>query len=142
MPQRGETEERTDRLVAERDADCRNAFLDFVDPFLLAQLGQILVRPGVRPDGMPGSRHLLHDFGMPPGVFSDREKERLGALIGERLQHGRRMPWPWTVIEREHDFFVAQEVVGLEVLEPETRAACGVDFNHARDAECVRVVTG
>ena len=88
----------------------------------------------------PAGRHLLQDFGMPPGMFSDREKERLGALIGERLQHGRRVPRPWAVIEREHDFLVAQEVVGLEVLEPETRAARGVDFNHARDAERIRIV--
>ena len=142
MPQRRETEERSDRLVAERDADGGDAFLDFVVAFLLAQLRQILVRPGVRADGVTGGRHLLQDFRMPAGVLSDREKERLGALIGERLQHGRRMPWPWTVVESEHDFVVAQEVVGLEVLEPETRAAGGVDFDHARDAECIRIVAG
>ena len=50
VPQGGETEERSDRLVAKRDADSRDALLDFVDPFLLAQLGQVLVRPGVRSD--------------------------------------------------------------------------------------------
>jgi hypothetical protein len=91
---------------------------------------------------MTSRRHLLQDFRMPPGVLSDREKDGLGALIGERLQHGRRMPWPWTVVESEDDFFIAQEVVGLEVLKAETGAACGIDFNHACDAECVRVITG
>ena len=45
--------------------------------FLLAQLRQILVRPSVRPDRMPGGRNLLQDFGMPHGVFTDREEERL-----------------------------------------------------------------
>jgi hypothetical protein len=38
MPQGGETEEWSGRLVAKRNADSRDAFLDFVDPFLLAQL--------------------------------------------------------------------------------------------------------
>ena len=35
---------------------------------------------------------------------------------------------------------VAQEVVGLEVLEAEARAAGGVDLHDARDAERVRIV--
>src|SRR5262245_9784396 len=50
------------------------------------------------------------------------------------------MSRPGAVIEGEHDFFVAQEIVRLEVLEPEPRAAPGVDFNCARDPECVWIV--
>jgi hypothetical protein len=79
---------------------------------------------------MSGGRHLFHDVGVPPGVFSDRKKDCLGALIGERLEHGRRMTRPRAVIEREHDFFVAQEIISLEVLKTEARSAGRVDFNN------------
>ena len=141
MPQRRETEERTDRLVAERDADRRDAFFDFVLAFLLAQPRQVLVRPGVRTDGVAGRRDLLHDFRMPAGVLADREEHRLGALIGERLEHGRRVARPRAVIESEHDLVVAQEVISLEMLEAEARAAGGVNLHDARNAEGIRVVT-
>jgi hypothetical protein len=142
VPQGRKAEEWSSRLVAKRDAHRRNALLDFVDPFLLAQLGQVLVRPGVRSDGMPGSSHLLHDFGMPSGVLSDRKKDCLGALLGERLEHSRRMTRPRAIVEREHDFLVAQEVIGLEVLKTEARAAGGVDFDNPRHAERVRIIAG
>src|SRR6187401_2379148 len=62
MPQSRETEERADRLVAESNTYGGNAFFDLIDALLLAQLGQILVRPSVRSNGMTGSRYLLHDF--------------------------------------------------------------------------------
>ena len=51
------------------------------------QLRQILVRPGVRADGVAGRGHLLEDFGMLAGVLADREEHRLGALVGQRLEH-------------------------------------------------------
>src|SRR5262245_57426344 len=140
MPQGRETEERCGRLVAKRDADRCDALLDFGDPILLVQLGQVLMRPGVRPDGMPGSSHLLHDFGMPPGVLSDRKKDCFGALIRERLEHGWRMTRPRTIIEGEYDFLVAQEIISLEVLKAEARPAGRVDFNNPRDAERVGIV--
>src|SRR5262245_41637567 len=107
MLQGGETEEWSERLVAERDADCRDALFDFVYALLLVQLGQILMRPGVRSDGMPGRGHLLQDFGVVPGMFSNRKKDGLGALLGERLEHSRRMTQPRTIVEGEHNFLVA-----------------------------------
>ena len=54
------------------------------------------------------------------------------------LSTRRRIARPRTVVEGQHDFLVAQEVVGLEMLEAEARAAGGVDLHHARDAERVR----
>jgi hypothetical protein len=40
------------------------------------------------------------------------------------------MTRPRAVIEREHDFFVAQEIISLEVLKAEARSAGRVDFNN------------
>ena len=128
------------RLVAERDAHRRDALLDFGLGLVRRHLRQVLVRPGVRADGVAGRRHLLQDFGMPAGMLADREEQRLGALVGQRLEHGRRVARPRAVVEGQHDFFVAQEVIGLEVLEAEAGAAGGVDLHHAGDAERVRIV--
>ena len=77
---------------------------------------------------------------MPAGMLADREKHRLGALIGERLEDAVGIARPRAVVERQHDFMVAQEVVSFEMLEAETGAAGGVDLHHARNAECVRIV--
>ena len=49
---------------------------------------------------------------------------------------------PRAVVERQHDFLVAQEVEVLEMLEAESRTACGVDLDGAADAERVRIVAG
>ena len=63
-------------------------------------------------------------------MLSDRKKEGLGALIGERLEHSRRMTRPRTIVEGEHNFLVAQEIISLEVLKAEARPAGRVDFNN------------
>ena len=99
------------------------------------------MRPGVRADGVAGRGHLLENFGMPAGVLADREEQRLGALVGQRLEHALGVARPRAVVERQHDLVVAQEVVGLEVLEAEAGAAGGVDLDHALDAERIRIVT-
>ena len=82
----------------------------------------------------------LEDLGVPAGMFADREEQRLGALVGQRLEHGRRIARPRAVVEGQHDFVVLQEVVGLEVLEAEAGTAGGVDLDDAGNAERVRVV--
>ncbi len=140
MPQRREAEEWRDRRVAERDAHRGDTFFDFCFGFVSRQLRQILVRPGVGADGVAGLDHFLQDIGTIAGVFADREEQRLGALVAQRLEHTLGIARPRTVVESQHDFFFAQEVVGLEVLEAETGAAGGVDLNHALDAEAVRIV--
>ena len=141
MPERREAEERRDRLVAERDAHRRDALFDFVLGLLVGQLRQVLVRPGVRADGVAGRDDLLEDLGMIAGMLADREEHRLGALVGQRLEHALGVARPRAVVEGQHDFLVAQEVIGLEMLEAEAGAAGGVDLHHARDAERVRIVT-
>ena len=65
------------------------------------------------------------------GVLADREEHRLGAFVGERLEHGGRIARPRTVIEGQHDFLVGEEVELLEMLEAEARSARGVDLDHA-----------
>src|SRR4029078_8700472 len=78
---------------------------------------------------------------MPAGVLSDRKEDRLGALVGERLEHGGGVARPWAVVERQHDLMVAQKVVSLEMLAPENRTAGRVNFDRAGDAERVWIVT-
>ena len=73
------------------------------------------------------------------GVLADREKHRLGAFVGQRLEHGGGVARPRTVVEGQHHFLVGEKVELLEMLEAETRAARGVDFNHAADAERIGI---
>jgi hypothetical protein len=43
-------------------------------------------------------------------MLADREEHRLGAFVGERLEHGGRVDRPRAVIEGQHDFLVGQKV--------------------------------
>src|SRR6187551_1107522 len=95
----------------------------------------------MRADGMTRRRDLLHDLWMPAGVLADRKEERLGALVGERLEYRRCVARPRTIVEGQDDFVVAQEVVGFEMLETEPGSPGGVDLNRASNAERIRVVT-
>jgi len=62
-------------------------------------LRQILVRPGVRADGVAGSDDLFGDLGMPHRVLADLEERGLEAIVGERLEDGRRVLRPGAVVE-------------------------------------------
>ena len=140
MLQCREAEERRGRC-AERPFHRAETLFDF---FLALRLGQFLVvevgvRPGVRADGVSGGGHLLEDFRIIGRVLADREENRLGALLGQGLQHRGRIDRPRAVVERQHHFLVAQEIELLEMLEAETGAAGGVDFHDAADAQRVRV---
>ena len=72
-------------------------------------------------------------------VLADREEHRLGAFVGERLQHGGRVVRPRAVIEGQHHFLVLQEVELLEMLEAEAGSACGVDRDGAGQAQRIRI---
>ena len=150
MSQRGEAE-----IGGGRSSDCHangaDALLDLVlgiefvglelavDQALAFGLRQILMAPGVRAHGMAGRGHLLENAGLIGRVQADREEDCLGAMGGQRRQHRGRIFRPGTVVEGQHHFAGPQEIMLLEVLEPELRAAGGVDFYHARDAQRVRV---
>src|SRR5262249_25962562 len=103
-------------------------------------LGQVLMRPGVIADGHSGRGDFPGYIGSPRRVLTDLEERRLDAVVLERFQHHRRIFRPRTVVEGQHDFFVAQEVVLLEVLGPEGRPAGGVDFNDARQTDGVGII--
>ena len=92
---------------------------------------QVLVRPGVAADRHAGLSHHLGNFRMPGGVLADLEEGRLEALIGQRLDDGRRIARPRPVVEGQNDFVLVQEIVLLEVFEAECRAARGVDLHRA-----------
>src|ERR1051325_1301084 len=93
------------------------------------------MRPCVRANRMACRSNLLEDFRMPHGMFADRKKHCLRALLCQRLQHRWRVAGPRTVVEGEHYFPITQEIVCLEVLEPEARPSSRVDFNDTCDAE-------
>ena len=138
-----EAEERR-RVGAERPFHRGKTLLDFVLGHLIGHLlaVQIGVRPGVRTDGVAGRQHLTQDLRMIGGVLADREEHRLGAFVGERLQHRGRVARPRTVVEGQHDFLRLEEIELLEMLEAEARSARGVDLDHAGDAERVRIGAG
>jgi hypothetical protein len=47
------------------------------------------------------------------------------------------MTEPWTVVEGQNDFVIAQKVVGFEVLGAEARPPGRVDLDHPGDAQGV-----
>ncbi len=129
------------RRGAERELDRAEAFFDLVLGLLVGHLlaVQIGMRPGVRADGVPGRGHLAENFRMVGGMLADREEQGLGALVGQRLEHRRRVERPRTVVKRQHHFLVGEEIELLEMLEAETGSAGGVDLDHAADAERIRI---
>src|SRR6266550_7752904 len=122
MLQLRKTEERR-RRRAQRQLDRAETLFDLVLGLLLAGFlaVEVRMRPGVGADGMAGRGHLLEDGGMIGGVLADRKEHRLGAFVGERLEHRRRVDRPRTVVKSQHDFLVGEKVELLEMLETETR---------------------
>src|SRR5262249_60513624 len=82
----------------------------------------------------------LHGFGMPPGVLADRKEHGFSALVGQCFEHSRRMSRPWTVVESQHDFMIAQKIISLEMLESEAGSASRVDLDNAGNSEGVGIV--
>ena len=77
---------------------------------------------------------------MPRRVLADLEECGLEAIVGERLEHGRRVLRPGAVVEGQHNFLIAQKIVLLEMLEAEARSAGRVDLDDARQAHSARLV--
>ena len=48
-----------------------------------------------------------------------------------RLEHGRRVRWPGTIVECQHDFLITKKVVLLEIPETKYWTASRVDLNNA-----------
>ena len=144
MLQVREAEERSDRRAGSGHMHGAVAHFDFLLG-LFEILGvriprQIPVRPSVGPDRHAGVDHLFGDFGMPRRVLADLEECRLQTFVGQRLEDGGRVRRPRTVVEGQNDLLVAEEVVLLEVLEAEARAAGGVDLDDARQTHAARFV--
>src|SRR5260221_10654748 len=129
------------RGCAQRQLDGAETFFDLVPGLLLVHFLrlQVRMRPGMGAGAVAGRNLPFENFGMVGRVLADREKHRLGAFIGKRLEHGGRVYRPGTVVEGQHDFLVRQEVELLEMLEAETWPAGSVDFHHAADAERIRI---
>src|SRR5689334_3291826 len=89
---------------------------------------------------MAGSSDLLHDLRVPARMLADRKEERLGALLGQGLEHGGRMSGPRTIVESQNDFMITQEIVGLEMLEAKAGSAGSVDLDNTGNPEGIRVV--
>src|SRR5579863_246524 len=143
MLQLREAEERRGR-GAKRELDGAVALFDLVLDGLLVQFLRVQVgmRPGVRADGVTGCRHLPENLGMKGGMLADREEHRLGALVGQRLEHRRRVDRPRTVIEGQHHFLVAEKIDLLEMFETEAGSDRGVDFNDAGNTERIGIGAG
>jgi hypothetical protein len=88
---------------------------------------------------VPGGRHLLENCGLIGGMQADREENRLGAVCGEGGEHRLRILGPGAIVEGEHYLAFAQEIMALEMLEPEARAPGGVDLDHPCDPQSIGV---
>jgi len=117
---------RVHRAVAELDF-----LLGLFKIFRVRTSRQILVRPRVGADRHSGSKHFFRQLGTPARVFSDFEERRLETLVSQRLQDGCGAARPRSIVERQNDLLVAQEIVSLQVLEAEYRAASGIDLDDA-----------
>ena len=120
--------------LAERHANRADALFDLFFRLIGRQLRQIGMRPSMRADRVPCRGNLLKYFRVPHGRLADGEEQRFGALGCQCLEYGWRIAGPRTVVEGQHHFSLAQEIVGSEVLEFEARPPGGVDFHDARDA--------
>jgi hypothetical protein len=96
----------------------------------------------MRADGHAGVDHLLGDLRMPGGVLADLEEGRLQTFVGQRLEHGRRVPRPGTIVEGQDDFLVAEEVILLEMLKAEAGTADGIDLDDPREPHAAGLVAG
>ena len=101
---------------------------------------QILVRPGMGAKRHAGREHLFGDLRMPACVLADLEEGGLQAFVGQRLEHGRRVARPGTIVEGQDDFLVAQEVILLEMLKAEAGTAGRVDFDDAGQPHAARLI--
>src|SRR5262249_20116063 len=100
---------------------------------------QILVTPGVRPDGVPGCGYLLEDAGLVGGMQADGEEDRLGAVRSQSGEHCRGVLGPGAVVEGEHPLAFTQEIMASEVLESKAGPAGGVDLDRPRDAQGIGI---
>ena len=122
---------------AEAQLDFRLGLLDILG---VGAARQILMRPGVGAERHAGCQHLLGDLRMPSPMLADLEEGRFEAFACQRLDHGGGVAGPGPVVERQHDFLVAEEVILLEMLEAEAWTTRGVDLHDARQAHAARLV--
>jgi len=109
MLERREAEEGGDRLGAERDAHRGDALFDFSLGFVRRHPRQVLVRPGVRADGVTGGGPTCFMIsGCQPACLPIGKNIALGALFGQRLEYRRGVYRPRAIVEREDHFVVAQ----------------------------------
>src|SRR5262245_61463181 len=93
----------------------------------------------MRTDRVSRCSYLFEDFRMPHSVLADGKEHSLRALICKRFEHCLGISRPWAVVESQHHLAVAKEIVSLELLEAEARAARGIDLNDTRDTERIRI---
>src|SRR5438552_10173518 len=91
-------------------------------------------------DRHSGGSELFSQIRAPTRVFADLKECRLGAAVLQRLEHHRRVSRPGAVVECQSDFPIAQEIILLEMLGSERRAACRIDLNDPREPERVRII--
>ena len=101
---------------------------------------QVLVRPGVAADVLPAATTSLVISGCQVACSPISKNVALRQLSASALSTAGVLLGPRAVVEGQHHFVVAQEIVLLEVLEAEGRAARRVDFDDARQAHSAGLV--
>src|SRR6266700_157859 len=91
-------------------------------------------------DRHSGGSELCSQIRAPSRVFADLKECRLGAAVVQRLEHHRRVSRPGSAVECQSGLPIAQEIILLEMLGSERRAACRIDLNDSRAPERVRII--
>src|SRR6202040_658443 len=91
-------------------------------------------------DRHSGGGKLFGQIGTPSRVFADLKERRLGAVVLQCLEHHRRVARPGAIVEGQRSFLIAQEIILLEMLDSERRAACRIDLNDSRKPKRVGII--
>ena len=80
---------------------------------------------------MSGGRHLLEELRLIGGVQTDRKEDCLRAVRSERRKNRGCILRPWSIVEGEHHFAFAQDIV---VPKAEARTAFRLNLDYAGNA--------
>ena len=94
------------------------------------QGSQIAVRPGVRADGMAAAGGFPQHLRICDRHPADGKERRLRAMRVERVEHGHRVGAVRSVVERQDNLSILEEIDVLVLLQAESRPASGVDLDH------------
>jgi hypothetical protein len=87
---------------------------------------------------MARGRYSAQHLRIVGGVLAYRKERRTHAFISQGLDNCVG-GWPRPIVKGQDDFFIAQEVMLLEMFEAKSWSPTGIDLDHTRHAECMGI---